>query len=51
MIADICREPNKFMITLNDDIRKFKDDSKLVMQATKNAIKNLQEEYKGKLDE
>ena len=51
MIADICREPNKFMITLNDDIRKFKDDSKLVMQATRNAIKNLQMEYKGELDE
>ena len=51
MIADICREENKFMITLDDAIRKFKNDSKLVMQATKNAIKNLQAEFKGELDE
>ncbi len=52
MIADICREENKFMVTLWDDIAKLKDASKVILQAAKNEIKNLpqQEEYKGKLD-
>ena len=40
------------MFTLWDDIAKVKDDSKVIIQAGKNEIKNLpqQEEYKGKLD-
>ena len=52
LIADICREENKFMVTLGNDIAKLKDASKVILQAAKNEIKNLpqQEEYKGKLD-
>jgi hypothetical protein len=52
LIADICREPNKFMFTLNNPMKKLKDDSRVIVQEEKNAIKNFiqQEENKDKLD-
>ena len=40
------------MVTLNNPMKKLKDDSILIVQEEKNAIKNFtqQEENKGKLD-
>ena len=52
LIADICRAPNKFMVTLWNDIAKVKDDSNVILQEARNHIRNLpqHEEYKGTLD-
>ncbi len=40
------------MITLDDAMRKLKEESRVILQAAKNEIRNLpqQEEHKGKLN-